>query len=63
MVIFQVDDSLAVDAHIERQSARHTFSRVTPKYTNLGFNSSWLRHFLLLPRMDKIIVDLRPMIW
>lgn len=42
LVIFQIDDSLAVDAHLQRQGARYTSSRATPNYTNLGFNSIWL---------------------
>ena len=42
LTIYQIDDSLALDAHLEEQGARYTTSRRTENYTNLGFNSIWL---------------------
>ncbi len=42
LVIFQIDDSLAMDAHLRNQEIRYTSSRETANYTNLGFNSIWL---------------------
>jgi methylmalonyl-CoA/ethylmalonyl-CoA epimerase len=42
LTIFQIDDSLAVDAHLKDQGVRYTTSRVTPGYVNVGFNSIWL---------------------
>ena len=41
-IIFQIDDSLAVDAYLQRQDMRYTTSRATANYVNLGFNSIWL---------------------
>jgi hypothetical protein len=42
LVIYQIDDSLAVDAHLQGIGAQYTSSRVTANYTHLGFNSIWL---------------------
>ncbi|MFQ6027640.1 MAG: VOC family protein [Dehalococcoidia bacterium] len=42
LTIFQIDDSLAVDAHLQTLDLRYTSSRVTPNYVNMGFNSIWL---------------------
>jgi methylmalonyl-CoA epimerase len=42
LTIYQIDDSLAMDAHLQDQGIRYTSSRVTANYTNLGFNSNWL---------------------
>ena len=42
LIIFQIDDSLAVDAYLQEQDIRYTTSRVTTNYVNLGFNSIWL---------------------
>jgi methylmalonyl-CoA epimerase len=42
LVIYQIDDSLAMDNHIRGTGLRYTSSRVTANYTNLGFNSIWL---------------------
>ncbi|MDP6548581.1 MAG: VOC family protein [Dehalococcoidia bacterium] len=42
LVIYQIDDSLAMDDHIKGTGLRYTSSRVTANYTNLGFNSIWL---------------------
>ena len=42
LIIFQIDDSLAVDAYLQGQDMRYTTSRVTANYVNLGFNSIWL---------------------
>ena len=43
LTIFQIDDSLAVDAHLQAQEGiRFTTSRRTANYVNLGFNSIWL---------------------
>ncbi len=43
LTIFQIDDSLAVDAHLQAQDGlRFTTSRRTANYVNLGFNSIWL---------------------
>ena len=42
LTIYQIDDSLAMDAHLEQQGARYTTSRRTDNYTNLGFNSIWI---------------------
>lgn len=42
LTIFQIDDSLAVDAYLQGQDIRYTSSRVTANYVNLGFNSIWL---------------------
>ena len=42
LTIFQIEDSLAVDAHLEKEGARYTSSRVTANYVNQGFNSIWL---------------------
>ncbi|MDP6550004.1 MAG: VOC family protein [Dehalococcoidia bacterium] len=42
LVIYQIDDSLAMDDHIRGTGLRYTSSRVTANYTNLGFNSIWL---------------------
>jgi len=39
LVIYQIDDSLAMDDHIRGTGLRYTSSRVTANYTNLGFNS------------------------
>ena len=42
LTIYQIDDSLALDAHLEGKGARYTTSRRTDNYTNLGFNSIWI---------------------
>ena len=42
LTIYEIADSLAMDAHLVEQSARFTSSRQTANYTNLGFNSIWL---------------------
>jgi len=42
LTIYQIDDSLALDAHLQNQGARFTSSRVTANYVNQGFNSIWL---------------------
>ena len=42
LTIYQIDDSLALDAHLEQKGARYTTSRRTDNYTNLGFNSIWI---------------------
>lgn len=42
LTIFEISDSLALDAHLVEQGARFTSSRQTANYTNLGFNSIWL---------------------
>ena len=42
LTIYEIEDSLATDAHLAKQGARYTSSRQTPNYTNLGFNSIWL---------------------
>ena len=42
MTIFEIEDSLAVDAHLQECGARFTTSRETDNYTNLGFNSIWM---------------------
>ena len=42
LIIYQIEDSLAVDADLERLGIRYTSSRNTSNYKNLGFNSIWL---------------------
>ena len=42
LTIFEIEDSLAVDAHLQECGARFTTSRETDNYTNLGFNSIWM---------------------
>ncbi len=42
LTIYEIADSLAMDAHLVEQGARFTSSRQTANYTNLGFNSIWL---------------------
>lgn len=42
LTIYQIGDSLALDAHLEGQGARYTTSRRTDNYTNMGFNSIWI---------------------
>ena len=42
LTIYEIADSLAMDAHLVEQQARFTSSRQTANYTNLGFNSIWL---------------------
>ena len=42
LTIYEIEDSLALDAHLLEQDARFTSSRQTANYTNLGFNSIWL---------------------
>ena len=42
LTIYEIADSLAMDAHLESLGARYTTSRRTANYTNLGFNSIWL---------------------
>ena len=42
LTIYQIEDSLATDAHLQGQNIRYTTSRVTENYVNLGFNSIWL---------------------
>ena len=42
LTIYQIEDSLAMDDHLEKLGARYTTSRQTANYTNLGFNSIWL---------------------
>ena len=42
LTIYQIDDSLALDAHLQNQGVRFTSSRVTANYVNQGFNSIWL---------------------
>lgn len=42
LTIYEIADSLAMDAHLAEQGARFTSSRQTANYTNLGFNSIWL---------------------
>jgi methylmalonyl-CoA/ethylmalonyl-CoA epimerase len=42
LVIYQIDDSLAMDDYLQGTDLRYTSSRVTANYTNLRFNSIWL---------------------
>ena len=42
LIIYQIDDSLAVDAHLKGLGVRYTSSRQTENYKNLGCNSIWL---------------------
>jgi methylmalonyl-CoA/ethylmalonyl-CoA epimerase len=42
LIIFQIDNSLEMDAYLQGQGIRYTTSRVTANYVNLGFNSIWL---------------------
>ena len=42
LTIYEIADSLAMDAHLAQQGARFTTSRQTANYVNLGFNSIWL---------------------
>ena len=42
LTIYEIEDSLAVDGHLQELEARFTTSRRTDNYTNLGFNSIWL---------------------
>ena len=42
LTIYQIPDSLAMDAHLTAQGARFTTSRQTPNYANPDFNSIWL---------------------
>ena len=42
LVIYLIDDSLAVDAHLQGLGVEYTSSRTTANYTNMGFNSIWL---------------------
>ena len=42
LTIYEIEDSLAMDAHLAEGGARYTSSRQTANYTNLGFNSIWL---------------------
>ena len=42
LTIYEIADSLALDAHLAEQGARFTTSRRTANYVNLGFNSIWL---------------------
>ena len=43
LTIYQIEDSLATDAHLQAlEGIRFTTSRRTDNYTNLGFNSIWL---------------------
>ena len=42
LTIYQIDDSLVMDAHLEQLGARFTTSRRTDNYTNTGFNSIWI---------------------
>lgn len=42
LIIYQIDDSLAVDDQLKELGVRYTSSRQTENYTNLGFNSIWL---------------------
>lgn len=42
LIIYQIDDSLAVDDQLNELGVRYTSSRETDNYTNLGFNSIWL---------------------
>lgn len=42
LTIYEIVDSLGMDAHLVEQGARFTSSSQTENYTNLGFNSIWL---------------------
>ena len=42
LTIYQIGDSLAVDARLSSLGVRYTTSRATANYTNMGFNSIWL---------------------
>lgn len=42
LTIFEIWDSLSVDAHLRQEDIRYTTSRETANYVNLGFNSIWL---------------------
>ncbi len=42
LIIYQIDDSLAVDAGLKESGLRYTSSRQTENYKNMGFNSIWL---------------------
>ena len=42
LTIYEIADSLEMDAHLQQEGARFTSSRQTANYTNLGFNSIWL---------------------
>ena len=42
LTIYQIDDSLAVDAELKELGRRYTSSRQNENYKNMGFNSIWL---------------------
>ena len=42
LTIYQIDNSLSVDAHLQNQGVQFTSSRTTANYVNQGFNSIWL---------------------
>ena len=42
LIVYQIDDSLAMDSHLKSLGVRYTSSHETANYTNLGFNSIWL---------------------
>jgi len=42
LTIYQIEDSLAMDAHLEGLDARYTTSRKTANYTGTAFNSIWI---------------------
>ena len=48
LTIYEIADSLAMDAHLRQQGARYTTSRQTANYVNLGFNSIWLHPAALM---------------
>ncbi len=60
LTIYEIDDSLALDAHLREQGARFTTSRQTSNYTNLGFNSIWLHPSGMLGAFTQLSQVLAP---
>ncbi len=63
LIIYQIDDSLAVDAHLSDLGVRYATSRETQNYTNLGFNSIWLHPSAMkgaFTQLSQVLVEDNP---
>ena len=60
LTIYEIADSLAMDARLREQGARYTTSRQTANYVNLGFNSIWLHPAALMGAFTQLSQVLTP---
>ncbi len=60
LTIYQIDDSLDMDAHLEGLGARYTTSRRTANYANTNFNSIWLHPAYMMGAFTQLSQVLDP---